>query len=220
MVKKSWQERVKKHSKPKDTTIFHEAWEERKNLYLREQQGDKAERKAKAMLIRKRTEIKDSLNRVLLVRYIFDSMPGKTFEEKKKNYEKFKQSSNLLEFNKETGEIKKSWFGLPSFVGIRGNKAKTSLRRVEKMAGIEPLDIRVLKDLKDIEKQRGIEKINKLTKNVLSKLEALNIVKLRRRQNKIVGVEIINSRAYDKMLETKRVPWPELPALKKKKEES
>ena len=207
-----------KNSKPKNRSIFNELWEEeRKNLYLKEQQVDKAERKASAALIRKRTRVNDSLNKVLLLRYIFDSMPGKTFEEKKKAYNKFKESSALLKFNEKTREFKGSWFGLPHFIGIRGNKANKSLKRVEKMAGIAPLDMGELNELKNIEKQEDIEKLNNETRNILAKLEALDIVRIKRWRNKVTGVQVINPKAYEQMLETKRIPWPELPALKKKK---
>ena len=200
-------------------SLFHELWEERKELYTKEQKGSKADRVSNAMLVRARTKLTDSLNRVLLLRYIFDSMPGETFEEKKKAYEKFKESSRIFEFDEKTGEMKGKWFGLPHFIGIRTRKSKNSnLKKFERLAGISSLDKRTLNELKEVVKSGEVENIDKEAKNVLSKLEALNVVKLKRKQNKIIGVEVIDSKAYEKMLSSRRVPWPELPVLKKKEE--
>jgi|GEM_PF-3468672 len=149
------------------------------------------------------------ISNVQIIRLIFDSMPGKTFEEKLKNYEKIPKRE-IVDF-------------------IKKNKRKASpsgiIANEEMTAGIRKIQPKYIDTLKElIEKNFNLDefkvqrnerkKLTHAAQRILNFLEDAGIIKKERGNEEI---RVINPEALQKTVETGYIQFPELKPLYKKK---
>ncbi len=185
-----------------------EAWKE---LY------EKGKDSFTAKEIRKKYKLNSAETKVLIIRRLFESLPGKTFEEKRKNYNKLREENILVNFREVKGRVKTDFDsrGLARFIGITSMKGKPYVMKVyEEMAGVREIENRFLKELEKLKKDPDyISKMNQEAKTFVKILDSLGIVEIEYKGNKFAEVSIVKKDSFDKVLKTRYIPWPDLNKL-------
>lgn len=153
--------------------------------------------------------------KIVILREMIQSMPGKTIDEKIKEFKKL-----------ESKGLRSERFSIPPFLGISRTKSRTPLYKdIKRGAGIEklrPSDLELLRkavedklDVRVLKNELKRTKFDRLML-ILTMLEAAGIARKEKESSRLVRIKVLDPERLQKTLETGYVQWLELKPLYKK----